>query len=354
MMRSILHAILMTMASLAATAELHAGCSRCGAQCATQRVCRTLCTTKSVECTEWGESCREVCLPPHSSKCGLSGLLSRFCGLGGGAGCDDPACDDPTCDDPSCRETCDQAVLCDDPEGGLLGGHGPASWFSKLHGTCDTRVRKKLMRKTIITQVPVTECIVEELCPQCCSVAPALPADPVSLPQAEPPSFGVPRMATDPAGVTAGFAPIPPPNSTPYLEVPASATTAKPFFQTVGDEPVPQAPPTDSGPVAENPASGVSPASAGFFQRVGDDELAETPIPGPIPGPLPAGVGAPPLPQTLPQATLPLQPPARPRSPAATLKKSAGGAGKSYNYAPLTGPSWTEPQPAGSGRVGDL
>lgn len=125
----------------AVPAELFAqGCTRCGRSCTTQQVCRTIYTTKSVEYTEWGEVCEEARLDPktHGGLCGT---------------CD--SCDSGDCSSAGC-----------DSFGGSEKGNALFGFFRQL-SSCETRPRARLMRKTLVKQVPVVECVVEDVCDYC-------------------------------------------------------------------------------------------------------------------------------------------------------------------------------------------
>ncbi len=118
-------------------------CTKCGRTCTTRQVCRTIYTTKSVECIEYGEVCEEVCLAPKT--------LGTACG----------SCD--SCDSADCSSLgCDSSGL-GESTGGLS---GLTSWFRQL-SSCESRPRARLMRKTLIRQVPVVECVTEDVCDIC-------------------------------------------------------------------------------------------------------------------------------------------------------------------------------------------
>lgn len=113
------------------------GCDTCATCAKPIWTCLPRCTTRAVEVTEWGVQEELIC-PPRCG-CSLFGLCRGDCG----SNCE-----------TECDEACDGG--CQSPSTGLFGSK--------------PRVRKKLMRKTLVYNVPATEFLphlVENQCSEC-------------------------------------------------------------------------------------------------------------------------------------------------------------------------------------------
>ena len=138
----------------------HAGqrcCARCGRQSCVVKVCRPVCTTIPVEITCW-DCLREDFCVPHRPTCG-----------GGHQG----SCDSGGCDEQS---------GCGKPDCGACAA-----------GRCaEVRTRNRLIRKTVVKQIPVVQWVVEYVCNDCCGrdgpVPEASPIAPPSPPLGPPPA----------------------------------------------------------------------------------------------------------------------------------------------------------------------
>jgi hypothetical protein len=145
--------------SRAGCTEPTCGTPSCCAQCGGHRTCqkrvrRMVCEMKEVKKVCWGVEC-EVFQPLRPA-----GLAKTGCGSSCGVSCG-------TSCDPTCGQTCrgcnrHECVTCCEP--------GKA------------RCKKKLMKREITVNVPVYKCVVEYVCPGCCSTecAEGQPVEPAS------------------------------------------------------------------------------------------------------------------------------------------------------------------------------
>jgi hypothetical protein len=110
-------------------------CASCDEHCRTEWVCVPQVVNKGVEVTEWGVVCEPICRPA----CTHAGCLLD--------------CD--TCDHGGCDDACDSPGL------------GPVGFRPRL--------KKKLMRKTLVYSIPMVEFVARPCCGCCpdCSAAPA-------------------------------------------------------------------------------------------------------------------------------------------------------------------------------------
>ena len=155
-MTRILGITLTVVACLALTQQASAGgggtpssCGGCGCGGPCQRkVCQVVCGTKTITKYCWCVECEEFCAPlPGCRPCSKT-----------------VTCDVPTCADGGCCDPCVDG--CCDPCG------GKRSCFSipmAVPKCGPVRCRKVLVKKEYTCEVPVYECVVKYLCPDCCA-----------------------------------------------------------------------------------------------------------------------------------------------------------------------------------------
>ena len=130
--------IIMALVGVSRARASECDCAAAHDSCGPDYVCVPECTTKSIEVTEWGVQTEQIC-PPRGHLCCLG-----FCGAAG---------DSASCDD-SCDGTC---AAC---ENSVWPGLRP-------------RMRKKLMRKTLVYTVPAVHFVPQAqlACPSCAKCA---------------------------------------------------------------------------------------------------------------------------------------------------------------------------------------
>lgn len=224
-------ALTLAVSFLAATAAMAADCCApaacdepeacCAAQdccepaCHVQKMCKVVCTTKTIKKTIWSVQCEDFC-PSLPGRGPLGGLLGNCNGCGNG-GCGPDACCEVECGD-GCEPTGCEASCCGPLGLGSLGCGQHCGPFAGLRNREDcppscgmVRTKKKLLRKVIECEVPAYKCVVVCCAPACEDGC----GDECGTVEEEAPA---PQEAPAPEEATTDAAPMPPVVGTSYLK----------------------------------------------------------------------------------------------------------------------------------------
>ncbi len=113
------------------------GCDGCQATCGGRKVCRLVCEVKEVEVTCWACKCENFCVP------GPSKVRCKHC--------------EPACTEPGSHCPCQTSPK---PKKFI--------WFSWCPGCAKVKTKKRLLKRTVIKEIPTYKWVVVNYCPSCC------------------------------------------------------------------------------------------------------------------------------------------------------------------------------------------